>query len=409
MVNVFGQCTERAINKFEAMITEAETRGSEHVEVDMEQEYSSLALDIIGLSVFNYDFECINKMSPVIQAVYGTLYEAEHRSTFYIPYWKLPFATLIVPRQRKFQQDLKVINDCLDSLIKQARETRQEEDIEALQQRDYSKVNDASLLRFLVDMRGEDADDRQLRDDLMTMLIAGHETTAAVLTWATFMLAQNPGKVMKAQEEVDNILGGRVPNLDDIKNLRYIRLIVAEALRLYPQPPLLIRRSLSPDTLPGGFMGDVNGYAIPKGVDLFISVYNLHRSPHFWDNPDKFEPERFLREKRDPNIGGWAGFDPSRGQNSLYPNEVMADFAFLPFGGGPRKCVGDQFALMESTIALAMVMQKFDFELRGSPEDVELVTGATLHTKTGMWCKLKKRPQKQCNSTSLGRESLAIS
>lgn len=409
MVNVFSQCTARAVSKFKTMLLEAEKRQSGHVELDMEQEYSSLALDIIGLSVFNYDFECITKMSPVIQAVYGTLYEAEHRSTFYIPYWKLPFATLVVPRQRKFQEDLKVINDCLDGLIKGARETRQEEDIEALQQRDYSKVKDASLLRFLVDMRGEDADDRQLRDDLMTMLIAGHETTAAVLTWATFMLAQNPEKVMKAQEEVDNVLGDRVPTWDDIKNLRYIRLIVAEALRLYPQPPLLIRRSLKPDTLPGGFKGDSNGYAIPKGVDLFISVYNLHRSPYYWDNPEKFEPERFLEEKSGDGIDGWAGFDPKRGQSSLYANEVMADFAFLPFGGGPRKCVGDQFALMESTVALAMVMQKFDFELRGSPEDVELVTGATLHTKSGLWCKLKRRQSIESSPSAMAIDSLVVS
>ncbi|KAI5061137.1 hypothetical protein GOP47_0023642 [Adiantum capillus-veneris] len=409
MVNVFSQCTARAVKKFETMLLEAEAKQSDDFEVDMEQEYSSLALDIIGLSVFNYDFECIAKMSPVIQAVYGTLYEAEHRSTFYIPYWKLPFASLVVPRQRKFQEDLKVINDCLDGLIKGARETRQEEDIEALQQRDYSKVKDASLLRFLVDMRGEDADDRQLRDDLMTMLIAGHETTAAVLTWATFMLAQNPEKVMKAQEEVDNVLKGRVPTWEDIRNLRYIRLIVAEALRLYPQPPLLIRRSLQPDTLPGGFKGDPNGYVIPKGVDLFISVYNLHRSPYYWDNPEKFEPERFLEEKSGDDIEGWGGFDPKRGQNSLYANEVMADFAFLPFGGGPRKCVGDQFALMESTIALVMVMQKFNFELRGSPEDVELVTGATLHTKSGLWCKLKRRPNICSNVTSVARDSLVVS
>lgn len=391
MVGVFSKCTLRAVQKLETMLLEAEERRADSVEVDMEQEYSSLALDIIGLSVFNYDFGCVNRMSPVIQAVYGTLFEAEHRSTFYIPYWKVPFARWLVPRQRKFHQDLKIINDCLDGLIKRARETRQEEDVEALQQRDYSNVKDASLLRFLVDMRGEDADDKQLRDDLMTMLIAGHETTAAVLTWATFMLAQHPEKVVKAQEEIDNVLGGRSPSWDDVKKLQYIRLIVAEALRLFPQPPLLIRRALQPDILPGGFKGNPNGYNIPKGVDIFISVYNLHRSPYFWDCPGEFEPERFLHERHGKDIKGWAGFDPKRSPGSLYPNEVMADFSFLPFGGGPRKCVGDQFALMESTIALAMVLQRFDIELRGSPQDVELVTGATLHTKTGMWCKLKNR------------------
>ncbi|XP_020518084.1 cytochrome P450 97B1, chloroplastic-like isoform X6 [Amborella trichopoda] len=161
-----------------------------HLKVDLEAEFSSLALDIIGLGVFNYDFGSVTKESPIIKSVYGTLFEAEHRSTFYVPYWKFPFARWIVPRQRKFHSDLKVINDCLDELICNAKKTRQETDVEKLQQRDYSTLKDASLLRFFDDMRGEDVDDRQLRDDLMTMLIAGHETTAAVLTWAVFLLAQ---------------------------------------------------------------------------------------------------------------------------------------------------------------------------------------------------------------------------
>ncbi|KAL3698365.1 hypothetical protein R1sor_012441 [Riccia sorocarpa] len=390
MVEVFNDCTGRTINKLDALLRKAESTGDGVIEVEMEAEYSNLALDIIGLSVFNYDFGSVTSESPVIQAVYGTLYEAEHRSTFYIPYWKFPPARWLVPRQVKFNADLKVINDCLDDLIRRARDTRQEDDVEAMQQRDYSKVKDRSLLRFLVDMRGEEPDDKQLRDDLMTMLIAGHETTAAVLTWATFMLSQNPDKVKKAQEEIDAVLGDRKPTLQDLKKLQYVRLIVAESLRLYPQPPLLIRRSLKPDKLPGGRNGDPNGYSIPKGVDLFISVYNLHRSPYFWDEPDKFMPERFLQAKPS-DVDGWAGFDPVRGQGALYPNEVMADFAFLPFGGGPRKCVGDQFALMESTVALAMILQKFDVQLRGTPEDVELVTGATIHTKAGLWCKLKRR------------------
>lgn len=141
----------------------------------------------------------------------------------------------------------------------------------------------------------------------------------------------------------------------------------------------------------------------------------MHRSPYFWDDPQEFEPERFLRAKSNDEVSGWDGFDPSKSQNSLYPTEVpgplmdcylpemtfltlfspspqsTADFAFLPFGGGPRKCVGDQFALMEATVALAMLLRRYDFQLAGSPEDVELVTGATIHTKNGLWCQVSKR------------------
>lgn len=390
MAGVFGDCTERTVAKLDQLLASSGSQ-EEGVKVEMEAEFSSLALDIIGISVFNYDFGSVTKESPIIQAVYGTLYEAEHRSTFYIPYWKVPFARYVVPRQVKFNADLKVINDCLDDLIERARETRQEDDWEALQSRDYSKVKDASLLRFLVDMRGEDCTTRQLRDDLMTMLVAGHETTAAVLTWATYLLAQHPEIVRKAQEEVDSVLGDRKPTLEDLKKLRLVRLIVAESLRLFPQPPLLIRRSLQSDCLPGGHLGASEGYPIPKGTDIFISIYNMHRSPYFWDDPEAFDPERFLRPKSGENIEGWEGYDPNRAPNSLYPNETNADFAFLPFGGGPRKCVGDQFALMESTVALAMLLRRFSFSLTGTAEDVELVTGATIHTKAGLWCNVKPR------------------
>ncbi|XP_068654813.1 cytochrome P450 97B2, chloroplastic [Aristolochia californica] len=391
MVKVFTQCSEKTVEKFEKLLEREKMSGGSAIESDLEAEFSSLALDIVGLGVFNYDFGSVTKESPVIKAVYGTLFEAEHRSTFYIPYWKLPFAKWIVPRQRKFQRDLKVINDCLDGLIKNAKETRQETDVEKLQQRDYTNLKDASLLRFLVDMRGADVDDRQLRDDLMTMLIAGHETIAAVLTWAVFLLAQNPSKMKKAQAEVDCVVGQGIPTFECLKKLEYIRLIIVEALRMYPQPPLLIRRALQSDVIPGGHNGDEDGYAIPAGTDIFVSVYNLHRSPYFWDQPNEFKPERFLVPKESQGVKGWAGFDPARSPGAMYPNEIISDFAFLPFGGGPRKCVGDQFALLESTVALTMLLQKFDVELKGSPDSVELVTGATIHTKQGLWCRLRKR------------------
>jgi len=386
MVRIFTKCSERTISKLEQL-----TASEGQVVMDLEAEFSNLALDIIGLGVFNFDFDSVTKESPVIKAVYGTLFEAEHRSTFYIPYWNLPFTKWIVPRQRKFHSDLKVINDCLDNLIKNAKETRQEADVEKLQQRDYSSLKDVSLLRFLVDMRGADVDDRQLRDDLMTMLIAGHETTAAVLTWSVFLLAQSPTKMRKAQAEVDSVLSNGTITVESLKKLEYIKLIILEALRLYPQPPLLIRRSLQPDKLPGGYNGAKEGYEIPTGTDIFVSVYNLHRSPYFWDRPNEFEPERFSVPKKEESIEGWSGFDPGRSPGAMYPNEIIADFAFLPFGGGPRKCVGDQFALLESTVALSLLLQKFDVELRGSPDEVEMVTGATIHTKNGLWCRLRRR------------------
>ncbi|GLC47475.1 hypothetical protein PLESTF_000433500 [Pleodorina starrii] len=390
MVGMFARCSQRSVDKLD----EAIRAGQGSAVVDMESEFLSLGLDIIGLGVFNFDFGSINAESPVIKAVYGVLKEAEHRSTFYLPYWNLPLADVLVPRQAKFRRDLRVINDCLDDLIRQAQETRVEEDAEALQNRDYSKLRDPSLLRFLVDMRGEDATNKQLRDDLMTMLIAGHETTAAVLTWALFCLVQSPGVEARLREEIDGVVGDRVPTLDDIKAMPYLRATLGESLRMYPQPPILIRRALSEDTLPAGLGGDPGGYPIGKGADLFISVWNLHRSPYLWKDPDTFRPERFFEPFSNPDLGDkWAGYRPDAvtGGSALYPNEVASDFAFIPFGGGARKCVGDQFALFEATVAMAMLLRRFEFRIEGPPEKVGMATGATIHTANGLHMRVSRR------------------
>lgn len=210
-LDMFGRCTARTIEKMDSCVKSKPAEEGAPV-LDMEQEFLSLGLDIIGLGVFNYDFGSITSQSPVIQAVYGVLKEAEHRSTFYIPYWNLPFARYLVPRQVAFHRDLAVINECLDNLIVEAKRTRSEEDVEALQSRDYTKIKDASLLRFLVDMRDADLEAKQLRDDLMTMLIAGHETTAAVLTWTLLLLITHPDKEAKVLEEIDTTIGDRAPS-----------------------------------------------------------------------------------------------------------------------------------------------------------------------------------------------------
>jgi cytochrome P450 len=216
--------------------------------------------------------------------------------------------------------------------------------LEELQNRDYSKVKDPSLLRFLVDIRGADVTDLQLRDDLMTMLIAGHETTAAVLTWCLFCLVQDKPLMKKVVEEIDSVMGpvaeeARAPNYEEIQKLELVRLCLAEALRLYPEPPILIRRCLEDVPLPKG-AGDADVTLI-KGMDVFISVWNLHRHPDCWEEPLKFDPFRFKKPYSNPGVKDWAGYNPDL-ISGLYPNEVTSDFAFVPFGAGARKCIGDQ-------------------------------------------------------------------
>jgi len=394
MVGMFGRCALEMAGKVEEVAREAgAATPAPAPRIDMEAAFLSFGLDVIGLGVFNYDFGSVEVESPVIQAVYGVLKEAEHRSTFYLPYWNLPLADVLVPRQRTFRKDLAVINGTLDSLIDAARATRAEDDAEALAARDYANVADPSLLRFLVDARGADLGDRQLRDDLMTMLIAGHETTAAVLTWALFSLVQAPKALARAIAEVDASLpDGRPPTLEDVAALPYIRACLAESLRLYPQPPILIRRALADDVLPPGLGGDPAGYPVGAGADIFISVWNLHRSPHLWVNPDTFRPERFEERNENPGFGGaWAGYDPARQGSSQYPNEVASDFAFIPFGGGARKCVGDQFALLEAVVAISVLLRRFEFSLPDGPGAVGMATGATIHTANGMAMTVTRR------------------
>lgn len=388
MVGLFGYCNEPLVASLSKI---ADGNG----EVEMEEKFCSVALDIIGLSVFNYNFGSVTSESPVIKAVYSALVEAEHRSMTPAPYWDIPFANQLVPRLRKFNSDLKVLNDVLDDLIDRAKNTRSVADIEELEKRNYAEVDDPSMLRFLVDMRGADIDNKQLRDDLMTMLVAGHETTAAVLTWALFELTKNPEILKRARDEIDHVVGDRNPTFDDIKSMKYLRLIIAETLRMYPQPPLLIRRCRIEDHLPQGGGREAT---VIRGMDIFLVLYNIHRDERFWPNPDSFDPDRFTRPHKNPEIPDWEGYDPTKWENKLYPNEIAADFAYLPFGGGARKCVGDEFALMEATVTLAIILRRFDFEFdsckftnvdimehpRNLEHPVGMRTGATIHTRRGL-------------------------
>lgn len=410
-MDLFVDCNRPLIEKLNAA-------AEEQTVLNMETEFCSVSLDIIGKAVFDYSFGSVQQESPVVKAVYRALQEAEHRSTSFIPYWNLPFAKLYNKKLRDFEANMDLLNKVLDELIVKALDTREVADVEELESRDYNEIENTSLLRFLVDMRGEDTSSRQLRDDLMTMLIAGHETTAAVLTWTFFELSQNPALLARVQLEIDTVLGGRSPSYDDMINLPLVRMCLAETLRMYPEPPLLIRRALVDDELPRG--GAARKTFIPKGSDIFISTWNLHRSPLFWEHPNVYDPDRFLRNFSNPSQTEWAGFSPGGGKQ-LYPNEVHSDFAFLPFGGGSRKCVGDQFAMMESISTISLILQQFELVLAIPSEQVGMRTGerrqlrmvdmtsahsdcnklttmcrtagATIHTENGLMMKVNLRPR----------------
>lgn len=225
---------------------------------------------------------------------------------------------------------------------------------------------------FLLASR-EEVSSVQLRDDLLSMLVAGHETTGSVLTWTLYLLSKDSSTLMKAQEEVDRVLQGRPPTYDDIKDLKYLTRCINESLRLYPHPPVLIRRAQVADVLPGN-------YKVNAGQDIMISVYNIHHSSKVWERAEEFVPERF-------------------GLDGPVPNESNTDFRFIPFSGGPRKCVGDQFALLEAIVALAIFLQKINFELVPD-QNIRMTTGATIHTTDGLYMKLSQRDTKNVFASS---------
>ena len=219
-------------------------------------------------------------------------------------------------------------------------------------------VDHGDLLSMLLAARdpetGEGMSERQLRDEILTIFLAGHETTANALSWCWSLLAQHPEVEAKLHAELDQVLGGRAPRFTDLARLKYTRMVFEEALRLYPPVHGVSRTAIGEDRL--------GGVRIPPGAVLLISLYVTHRNPTLWPDPDRFDPERFT------------------------PEAVAARhrFSYLPFGGGPRICIGNGFALAEAQVILATIAQRH--RLRLAPGHEVKPIGLVTH---GIWMSLR--------------------
>jgi cytochrome P450 len=211
------------------------------------------------------------------------------------------------------------------------------------------------LLTHLV--RDTPLGDDAIRDQLLTMLIAGHDTTTALLAWALVLLGRHPDSMDRARAEIDATIGDGVPTGESLEAMLYLEAVVHETLRLYPPIHLGNRRTL--EDL------DLEGYRLPRGRRLLYSIYLTHRDPEVWPDPDRYDPERFLGGKR------------------------SLPYAYLPFGGGPRNCIGAHYGLVEGKAVLARLLQGWDLKLLDRPIHPHM--GATLEPRPGVWMQVERR------------------
>jgi cytochrome P450 len=233
-----------------------------------------------------------------------------------------------------------------------------------IRKRRASGEHPGDLLDMLLDARDENGagmSDLQLRDEVMTLLLAGHETTANTLSWTLYLLAQNPERQARLEAEVRTVLCGGAAEAAGLDRLPYLQMTLMEAQRLYP-PAWAIGRKALQDF-------EVSGFRIPAGTNVVVSQWVLHRDPQFYPDPERFDPERWREE--------------SAGRRTL------PKFVYLPFGAGPRACVGASLALTESALVLATLMQRFRFSL-ASAEPVKAFPSVTLRPKRGLRLRVER-------------------
>ncbi len=312
--------------------------------LDVWQEMMRLTLAIVGKTLFDTDTE--REAEEVREAVSATLVSFTRLM--------MPFAELLdrlpLPSTRRFSQ----ARARLDAII-----------YRMIDERRKSGADRGDLLSMLIIAQDDEGDggamtDEQLRDEAMTIFLAGHDTTANALTWTWYLLSQHPEVETRLHEEVDAVLAGRPPAIEDIPRLRYTEMVLAESMRLYPPAWVMGRRALEDY--------EVGGYRVPAGSIVLMSQYVVHRDERYFPDPPRFDPERWTPEAK----------------------EARPQFSYFPFGGGPRRCIGDGFAWMEGILVIATLAQSWRMMLApGHP--VELQPLVTLRPKHGMRMTLERR------------------
>lgn len=282
----------------------------------VDQDMKRLTLDIVTICLFGAhtnDSTAVGRAFTEVSHHYATI-----GGNPLIPVW------LPIPANRRYRRALSE----LETIVQRMIQVKQSE-IQA-------GLHSDDLLALLLEMR-DDANrgmsKQQVRDEVMTMLLAGHETTALTLSYTLYLLARYPSIQAKLVKELETVLGGDAPGLDTIQQLHYLDQVIKESMRLYPPAYAIGREACAEDT--------IAGYLIPRRAQLVVCPYTMHRNPRYYEHPHSFYPERWTE-----------AFQRS-----------LPRFAYLPFGGGPRQCIGRDFALLEMQLVLATMLQQVTFEL----------------------------------------------
>lgn len=315
-------------------------------QIDMVQEMLQLTLVVVGRTLFNTN---VAQEADTFHRGLATSMEA-FRKIGLSPWGKwiehLPFP--INARLRRARASLdKVVYRIID-------------------EHRHAGIDQGDLLSMLLLAQDEDGnpmDDQQLRDEIMTLFLAGHETVAHALSWTWYLLAQHPEILARVQQEIDKVLAGRTATIDDLPQLTYIERVLMESMRVCPPVWAIDRRAIR-DTV-------IHGVSIPRGARVIMSQYQIHHDARFYPDPERFDPERWTPEAQ----------------------AARPKFAYFPFGGGPRLCIGESFARTESILLLATLSQFW--EARVAPgARVVFQPAVTLRPKYGIKMELHKRAQK---------------
>jgi len=283
---------------------------------DINRDMMRLTLGIVAKTLFDADIDQdANRVGNALTDILEVTTERIQSPIQVIPDW------IPTPGNRRRKA---AVRD-LDSIV-----------LGIINQRRASGEDRGDLLSMLMLAR-DDADlgmtDQQLRDEAVTIVLAGHETTANALSWTWYLLAQHPEVEAKLHAELDGVLGGQLPTTDDLRQLPYAEMVVKESMRLYPPIPSIARQATE-DLMLGE-------YFVPKGMIISIAPHVIHRDPRWYPEPDEFRPERFSREKE----------------------KLLPRCAYLPFSTGPRICIGNSFAMMEAVLILATIGQRYQLSL----------------------------------------------